>query len=142
MKSNLIIVIFFLTLFISCEKDKSSIGFEPGPPGSFTYQSYDSLGNLIVNGWFKIEFVDSLRVEGSWHLNNLSNRNDIGIQDGDGELIGHIENPSILINLNPQYADHNVYLDGIIKEDLIEGQWFWATFIGPTNWGSFRAIKN
>jgi len=142
MKLNVFVIILILSLLISCEKNKSSIGIETGSTGNFTYQSYDSLGNLIVSGWFEIEFIDSTQVEGSWHLNNLSNRKDIGLQDGDGELIGTIERSSIVINLNPQYADHNVYLNGTIKEDSIEGQWTWSTFIGPTNWGSFRAVKN
>ena len=141
MKLNLITIIFILSLFVSCEKDKSSIGFEPDLEGRFTYQSFDSLGNLIVNGWLEIKFIDSIRVEGLWHLNNLSNRTDIGFQDGEGELIGNIENSSIILNLNPQYADHNVYLNGMIKEDLFEGQWIWTTFIGPTNWGLFKAVK-
>ncbi len=140
MKIYLITIILLFTLICSCQKDEAII--ESYPSGSFTYQSYDSLGNLIVDGWLAFEFVDSIRVEGSWHLNNLSNRNDIGLQDGDGELIGHVENSSISINLNPQYADHNVYLDGTLNEDLIEGRWTWATFRGPTNWGMFKASKN
>lgn len=141
MKFNLLTITLLLTLLFSCERDKSSIGFDSGVEGRFTYQSFDSLGNLIVNGWLDIEFIDSIKVEGSWYLNNLSNRNDIGLQEGEGEFIGNIENSLIIINLNPQYADHNVYLNGTIKEDIFEGQWIWTTFIGPTNWGLFKAIK-
>jgi hypothetical protein len=140
MKKYLIIIIFLLSLFVSCQKDDTII--MSYPPGSFTYQSYDSLGNLIVDGWLAIEMVDSFNVEGSWHLNNLRDRNDIGLQDGDGKLIGYIENSSISINLNPLYADHNVYLNGSINGDIIEGEWIWTTFIGPTNRGTFKAIKN
>jgi hypothetical protein len=140
MKIYFTTIILLLILISSCQKDEAIISSYP--TGSFTYQSYDTLGNQIVQGIMEIDFVDSVKIKGSWYLENISNRNDIGLQYGEGELIGTIENSTLYLNLNPQYADHNVYLDGTIKEDLIEGRWVWATFIGPTNWGSFKAIKN
>ena len=140
MKKYFITFILILTIIYSCEKDNAIIG--PSPSGKFTYQAYDSLGHLIVDGWLTIEVVDSVTVEGSWNLDNLSNRTDIGIQDGDGDLIGDIDDSTISINLNPQYADHNVFLNGKISDKIIEGEWMWATFIGPTNWGTFKASRN
>ena len=68
MKNISLIITLLFILFISCEKDESSIGFEPGPSGSYTYQSYDSLGNLIVGGWLSFEFTDSVGIEGTWNL--------------------------------------------------------------------------
>ncbi len=140
MKKYLITIFLMLTLIYFCQKDNAII--EPNPLGKFTYQSFDSLGNLIVDGWFTIKPLDSVTVEGSWHLENLGNRTDIGIQDGYGELIGHVDKSLISINLNPQNADHNVYLTGNMSDEIIEGDWIWATFRGPTNWGRFKAIKN
>ena len=140
MKKYLITIFLILTLIYSCQKDDSLIG--PTPSGKYTYQAYDSLGHLIVDGWLTIEVMDSVTVKGSWNLDNLNNRTDIGLQDGDGELIGYIENSLISINLNPLYADHNVYLNGNLSDKIIEGEWMWATFIGPTNWGTFKANKN
>jgi hypothetical protein len=142
MKLSVIIACFFFSLSISCEQDNSPVGLEPGPPGSFSYQSYDTLGNLIVDGWIDFELTDSERIEGSWQLNNLSHREDIGPQYGSGRLNGTLTDSAISLNLNPQYADHNVYLDGIIKDNVIEGRWIWSTFIGPTNWGAFKAEKS
>ena len=140
MKKYLITIFLILTLIYSCQKDDSIIG--PNQEGKFAYQAYDSLGQLVVDGWLTIEVIDSKTVKGSWQLDNLKNRTDIGMQDGDGDLIGYIDNSSISINLNPQYADHNVYLNGKISDKIIEGEWMWATFIGPTNWGTFKASKN
>jgi hypothetical protein len=123
MKLNVIIVLLFLSLIVSCEKDNSSIGFEPGPPGSYTYQSFDTLGTLLVTGWLKFEHTDSTQIEGSWELNNVSNRNDIGPQVGNGILLGSIIDSSISMDLNPQFRDHNLYLEGIIKDSYFEGKW-------------------
>ena len=142
MKLNLIIIILFLSLVFSCEKDQSIVEVESGPAGSFIYQSFDTLGNRIVSGWLILEYTDSVKIEGSWRLYNLSNRNDIGPQVGNGILLGSIIDSSISIDLNPPYIDHNVYLEETIKDDFIEGMWIWATYAGASNWGTFKAIKN
>jgi len=142
MKLYVQIVLLSLSLIISCEKDDSPIGFEPGTPGSFTYQSYDTLGIQIVYGWLKIEPIDSVNIKGSWQLYSLSTRNDIGPQVGEGKLLGHIEGTSISMELNPQFKDNNLSLVGIINNNRIEGKWYWMSFIGVTNWGTFKAIKN
>ena len=142
MKLYVQIVLLSLSLVFSCEKDDSPIGFEPGPPGSFTYESYDTLGIQIVYGWLEYELVDSVKIEGSWKLNSLSTRTDIGPQVGEGKLIGHIEGTSISMELNPQFRDNNLSLVGKINNNRIEGKWYWMSYIGVTNWGTFKAMKN
>ena len=142
MKISVFSIFLLLCLLFSCEKDNSSIGFEPGPPGSFSYLSYDSLGTPIVSGWLTFEMTDSVRIGGSWQLKKLVNRNDLGPQYGEGELVGQIEESSIWMELNPQFKDHNLGLVGTINDTHIEGKWYWASFPGVTNWGTFRAVKN
>jgi len=148
---NVIAFLLFLGLVISCEKDNSTIGFEPGPPGSFNYQSYDSLGNPVGVGWltFEVTEIDSLidhtsgaKFEGEWHIKNLTNRQDLGPQFGDGELVGGTSGSRIWMELNPQWADNNLGLDGVIEDNRIEGKWYASSFPGVTNWGTFRATKN
>lgn len=129
-------------LFISCEKDESSLGFESRPPGSYTYQAYDSLGNLIVVGWLSFEFTDSVRIEGTWNLKKLTDRNDLGPHTGDGILKGGISDSRIWMDLNPQFSDNNLLLKGTKEDDRIEGNWAWLTFRGVSNKGTFKAIKN
>lgn len=141
MKLKVLIILLFFCIVISCEKDDSFIGFEPGPSGSFNYQSYDSLGFLIVIGWLKFEHTDSVMIEGSWQLNNINNRNDIGPQFGQGELIGSITDSQIWMELNPQFVDHNMHLEGTINDKIIEGKWYWISIRGVTNWGTFKASK-
>lgn len=140
-KYLMILSLLFFNLF-SCEKGELSFDFAPGPPGSFSYFSYDSLGALVVSGWLEFEMSDSVRIEGSWKLDKLVNRDDLGPQVGEGKLIGEIENSSIWIQLNPQFRDHNIGLIGIISNNRIKGKWFWASLPGVTNWGTFTAVKN
>ena len=142
MKKYLMIISLLLCILFSCENGKLSLGFVPGPPGSFNYISYDSLGTPVVSGWLKFEMTDSVRIEGSWKLEKLVNRDDLGPQVGEGELIGEVENSSIWIELNPQFRDHNLGLVGTISNTRIEGKWYWVSFPGVTNWGTFKAVKN
>jgi hypothetical protein len=142
MKIRVFTISLLLCILCSCEKDNSSIGFEPGPPGSFSYLPYDSLGTPVVIGWLTFEMSDSLTIEGSWLLKKLINRDDLGPQFGEGELIGRIEDSSIWMELNPQFRDHNLGLIGTISDTRIDGKWYWVSFPGLTNWGTFKALKN
>ena len=72
MKNYFITILFILTLIYSCQKENSLI--DPYPSGKFSYQSYDSLGSLIVDGWLTIEMVDTTRLKGDWYFNNPSFR--------------------------------------------------------------------
>ena len=140
MKLHIFMLILIMIFITSCQEDDSVI--ESSPEGSYTYQAYDTLGNIIVQGWLAFEIVDSSRFEGKWHLNNINKRDDVGLQNGEGELIGSIDQSSIWLNLNPGWADHNVFLEGTVQDHSIQGKWIWTTFIGVTNWGSFKAVKN
>ena len=140
MKISMLILILSFIFVFSCEKDKSII--ESGPTGSYSYTSFDTLGTVLVTGWFKFEFIDTLQIEGSWHLERFGIQDNIGPQVGNGELAGTVNNSSISINLNPQIADNNVFLDGTIKNNNIEGKWYWSTFAGAANWGIFTATKD
>ncbi len=136
------IFILIFGMLYNCEKYDSSLGYEPFPSGSYTYLSYDSLGNLIANGWLQFELIDSVNIEGVWKLNKIRNRDDIGPQYGEGKLVGSISDSKIWMELNPQYRDNNMYLDGIKSDNYIEGKWYWISFPGVTNWGTFKASKN
>ena len=140
MKIRLFIIFFLLCIVFSCEKDNSSIGFEPSPPGSYRYFSYDSLGTEVVSGWLIFEMTDSIGLQGSWYLKKIINRNDLGPQFGEGKLIGHIKNLSIWVELNPQVRDDNLQLYGTINDTRIDGKWYWLSYPGVTNWGTFEAV--
>jgi hypothetical protein len=38
-------------------------------------------------------------------------------------------------------ADNNVFLEGILTGDSLNGNWNWSTFIGITNSGTFTAAR-
>jgi hypothetical protein len=140
MKKYLIIILLILATVYSCKEEDKIVA--PTSLGKLNYQSFDTTGVLIVDGWMTVELKDSMAIIGSWQLNNLQHRDDIGPQEGAGELIGYIEGSSVTIDLNPGNADHNVYLNGTLTGNGIQGQWVWTSFIGPTNWGTFKAVKD
>ena len=142
MKLNSLLIFLFFLQFFACKTDDSSLGFEPGPPGSYSYSAFDSLGSLIVGGWFILDFVDSTKFEGTWRTESFVDRTDIGPQVGEGKLVGEIYNSSISIELNPQFADNNLNLNGKWNENEFQGTWAWLTYIGASNWGTFKAVKN
>jgi hypothetical protein len=142
MKTTVIVISTFLFILFSCNEENSSIGFEPGPAGSYSYLAYDSLGTPVVSGWLKFEHSDSVKIEGTWQLEKLVNRDDLGPHSGEGELVGQINNFSITMELNPQFVDNNLRLAGTISDNYIDGKWYWISFVGITNWGNFKAKKN
>ena len=131
----------FLTFFIlsSCQKDQLILG--PPSGDSFFYQSRDTLGQIIVSGWISLVKIDSSQMEGSWKLEKIKNRTDIGPQAGSGELKGWIIDNELFVNLQPNFRDNNLLLNGILKGNTYSGIWQWISFKGITNWGTFQAVK-
>ena len=138
----------FLIFFISCNRGT----FDPSAPqpGTYVYKAFDSTGILIVEGWLKFKVDDSIQpdddmnylpIEGVWHLNKIGNPGHIGDQVGDGILKGTIEDDKIWINLNPGWADNNVYLNGKLDGNKFDGEWFYSTFVGAINGGPFQYRK-
>ena len=142
MKLISLIIMLLMTFCVSCEKDKSGLGFEPGPPGSFSYQAYDTLGNLLVGGWLSFERTDSMQIEGSWHIVNLSNRSDIEHIEGEGVLSGSIINSSIKMELTRKVIDSFLRLEGIMRDDSFDGKWKRMSLSSHIDWGTFKASKN
>jgi len=140
MRIILLFIFLFFTSIYFCSKVGSTQEFEQYPPGSYSYQSHDSIGTLIARGWLEIEFVDSL-VIGSWNIQNLSGRDNIGPQQGKGELQGEITESTIIIDLNPQFRDNNLILKGKILNNEYHGTWQWVSFVGVSNWGTFVATQ-
>ena len=111
------------------------------PKGAYEYSGYDSTGVKIVQGWMKILLDDSTGVTGEWEFKKVGNPENIGPQIGSGNLIGVYNEPQISINLNPNWVDNNVFLNGDYSEDKIEGEWMYTGFPGIINKGKFKAVK-
>ncbi|MBN1465762.1 hypothetical protein JXA02_08385 [candidate division KSB1 bacterium] len=135
-------LLLLAVLLAACSRDKSPIcPPADAPMGTYSYASYDTTEHMVARGWLTIDSFDSLRIAGEWHISKVGDPHEIGMQIGEGELVGAVQQSSIWINLNPDWVDNNVWLDGVLSDHGFEGTWTWATIAGPTSSGRFAAIK-
>ncbi len=135
------IYVLFLLLLATLCLDCKQTPTESIPDGVYTYTSYDSSQVALVNGWFSMNNSDSNAITGEWHFRPIGNPQNIGPQTGDGVLIGRIDSGRIWLELNPQFRDNNLQLDGTLENGRFAGQWTWISFIGITNQGKFEALR-
>ncbi len=107
----------------------------------YQYRAYDSLGVLIVSGWFRIESQDSAVIGGVWDFDPVGNPENIGPQTGNGHFIGYQDATEIRLELNPYMMDNNVSLYGTFTGTVITGEWQFTGYPGLINKGSFYAEK-
>jgi len=134
------IALVILTTFvmIACDEDYSN----NTQYTTYLYNAYDSTGTKVVKGWFTLKFQDSTTVEGNWEFKKNGAPQNVGPQVGEGTLTGNIEQDNrIVIDLNPQWKDNNVILDGVYSKEEFNGTWTWVSFIGVTSSGSFEAFQ-
>ena len=46
---------------------------------------------------------------------------------------------TVIVDLNPGYADNNVILVGVLRSGHLDGTWQWDTVSGPSTQGGFSA---
>lgn len=130
---TIILVLSMCLYFYDCTKDDINIH------GTHRYIAHDSTGITIVTGHLSISFEDSSNLSGEWELEQIGNPENIGPQTGNGTLIGGINQDTIWINLNPNYMDNNVQLNGILQNGGFNGEWISIGYPGILNKGSFTA---
>ena len=123
-----------LLFVFSCEDKQESENI-------YQYSGYDTLGVQIIEGSLFFEYGDSISISGAWDFNVIGSPENIGPQTGEGEYIGTVENNQLWINLNPEWADNNVHLDGTIDGNKITGNWVYSGFAGSMNHGTFSSEK-
>jgi len=115
-----------------------------GPPSKptalYRYLGYDGTGGLVVTGWLAIATQDN-PIEGSWRLARTGNSGEIGPQTGRGQFSGSLDRESLNLDLNPGWADNNVFLSGTLAEGVYRGGWVYETFAGPVAQGTFVAER-
>lgn len=135
-KQHIFVLILFISIF-SCSK----FSLSPSQQSKYNYKAYDNAGELGISGLLTLNFKDSPDLSGKWEFSSENDSLDMGAQVGEGELEGTIQGDTLMINLHPGYADHNVFLQGKINKGEITGKWWWITFVGVTSQGTYTATK-
>jgi hypothetical protein len=143
------LLVLLLISVVACSKSYVIGQAKPFPVGDYEYSGYDKKGTKILEGRVSITSVetkrigpeDTIQLKGNWQLNKIGNPERIGGQDGTGELVGSIIKGEIIINLNPNISDANVYLRGIIEGRRFHGKWTFSGYAGPVSAGTFEAIR-
>jgi len=114
---------------------------DSGRSGTYSYTAYDSTGIIVAKGQIELNFRDSTKISGEWNIQQVGNPDNIGPQIGMGKLEGFYAQNELIIELNPHNVDNNLQLIGEHKNSYLRGNWFYISFIGITNQGTFEAEK-
>lgn len=122
---------------------------KPFPVGDYQYTSYDEQGDKVSEGKLSITSAEVRKMnsenvtqlKGNWELKKVGTQERVGFQEGKSDLVGSIDNGEIIINLNPNISDANVYLKGKIEGKRFHGTWSFNGIAGPVTKGTFEAIK-
>lgn len=119
--------------------------------GSYDYTARSNGGEVLVTGTLDLDYSESVAADGTvaitghWDLQRRGPGEDVGPQVGEGDLDGTVDSDgNVWINLNPDWADNNVFLSGSFSGEQFgdfEGTWSYSTFIGHTNGGTFTAVR-
>lgn len=131
-------ILLALGLFLASGCD---LGTNVDSNQSFSYTGYDSTGVKIITGTLTFFHDDSLTYSGTWNFRKIENPAKIGPQTGTGSFVGGLSDSLVWLNLNPNYADNNVFLIGELEPMRYRGNWQYVSFIGVTNHGTFEAVS-
>lgn len=137
----LVLLVLLVLLALHCERNLNAPDSDTTQSGAYSYTAYNTENAAVVSGWFTIEPTDSTAIRGEWHFQALGDTQHLGPQIGDGLLVGTLENNVLSINLNPDWVDNNVVLNGTRLGNRFDGTWMWITIAGPWTGGSFKAVK-
>jgi hypothetical protein len=128
------LILTAIFLIVGCNDDESSQS-----TGPYRYTAF--LNNTpVVEGTIQIDSLSAQNVSGHWNFHAVGDeRNDIGPQIGSGTFTGSFDGAALNINLNPQMADNNVFLNGTFSGNTIRGEWSFSGFAGVINHDTFMA---
>lgn len=110
--------------------------------GGFEYRAYDPDGRLLLVGAVTLEARADSAITGTWEIGWAPGADTtavVGPQVGTGTLAGRYDGENTLIDLNPGWADNNVFLvAGAANGADLSGEWQHSTFIGPVAEGRFE----
>lgn len=128
-----------------------SAACSPGPSapaalraGGFDYSASTAGGDPVLRGRINFEFTDDSTVTGTWTITWVEGADttlEVGPQVGSGPLVGTRHGDTMMIQLNPNFADNNVGLVAVPTAQGWRGEWEWVAFTGPRSRGSFTASR-
>lgn len=130
-------LILLLIFCVGCNNNDESIGLS----GTYNYSGYNADDVLIISGTLDLNVSDSTHVTGTWQLNQVNDENNVGPQTGTGNLEGGFNNDVLMLDLNPGWADNNVFLIGKFEAGNFNGAWEYSGFAGAINQGYFTTEK-
>jgi hypothetical protein len=114
--------------------------------GIYEYTATDSAGTVLLIGQLNLAFFDDSTVTGSWIIDwapDADQNTVVGPQVGEGSLSGLLAADGVVLDLNPNVADDNVFLSGAFDLESLPpglvGEWTHSTLIGPIAAGRFTA---
>jgi len=131
-------VISILISLGSCSSREANKTF---PYGSYSYRSFNFLGDLVGEGTLYINESDSDMLTGNWNIREVRDCPNCGAQFGSGFLTGYIENDTMYINLNPDETEIDTELIGSIADGKFNGDWRWNNKAGFGYSGTFTTSK-
>lgn len=113
--------------------------------GRFEYRAYASSGSPLLVGTITLAVAPDSSLTGSWDIRRAAGADTtaiVGPQIGSGTLVGYAGSEQSLINLNPGWADNNVFLMMPYPDEVpLAGQWQYSTFVGPVAQGRFELLR-
>lgn len=107
--------------------------------GAFSYSARNAAGQPILTGRLELAFPSDSTVTGTWTITWVAGADtvaQVGPQVGSGSLVGSRRGDTLLIQLNPTYADNNVSLFAAPNAEGYAGSWEWSTISGPASGGA------
>lgn len=107
------------------------------------YNAASTQGVPLLAGSLSLTIHEDSTVTGTWEIDWVAGADTtarVGPQVGSGAFSGQqFADGSVQLNLNPLYADNNVFLSATVTRDGFSGAWSWSGIAGPIAAGRFTA---
>jgi len=110
----------------------------------FDYVACDAEGRPLLVGQLALDFATDGSISGTWRIGwapGADRDAQVGPQVGEGQVRGVLANGQAQLDMNPGWADNNVYLSGALGPGGIGGAWSWSTLLGHVSGGAFMARR-
>lgn len=123
------------------------VGGAPPPmcdaPVIYDWTSYDLDGLPVAAGILNMAFIETTQFGGTYDIQPVNNPQQIGPQTGTGYFEGRWTGAEFAIDLGQNSRDNTVEFLGSFSpsRDTLSGVWVFISIAGPTNDGTFEAVR-